>query len=698
MIYPSIIMNNVDRGSCPSLTTRSLRAPGRNFVRLRNVVRLISSSTMSLSTRRIRELASHVVASAPSAADSAETAVAIDQAPAASNPRNAANPIAAIKAGIASGKIPDETTNADGFKASDVLPGPLQDRDRTELLLEIFQAEAAGTNHSQWMEWQETYGDAGLSSNIVIPHLARDRQKGMWLMEKVMLSDPDDCIRIARAHTQKQPNFQLFMGDSVISATDNKIWKEQRNHLTEAFLPTSSLAKIFPISVDRAQACAEILKRLSQGGTQKVNMTEFFLNETQQQLHLALFGQQGEDFDEDYNAVFRDSIGGPPATPEYSHRHALAMKKQADDAARGKPGAHAFETMATEGTSGEVAETDGQTAKFLKDLNIFIRNNAGSFAAPSDVASDPTKEINGPLSAVLASQLDKVNSATTMGEAYEALDDNMKGMLNGSSNLGNAFIFAFAGHDTTGHTLTWLTYELAKNPVLQQRLIDEVDAFWVECEGRELEFLDMTKLPFLTRCVTETLRLWPVVPNGTFRQLSYDDKVKGPNGEMVTLPKGTFVQVTTIGRHRDTKLWGEDANEFNPDRAFEDDELWHDQVYAARNPHSRRFSPFTHTPRDCVGKNFAQMEMRTILTQLYKNFTFELTPEEAKAANEVGNDVARGKNAGTMGPMDVDFDMPHKPYGMHVYAMPRNEEAANWKSPISWPKSRGVVPDEAITK
>ena len=38
-------------------------------------------------------------------------------------------------------------------------------------------------------------------------------------------------------------------------------------------------------------------------------------------------------------------------------------------------------------------------------------------------------------------------------------------------------------------------------------------------------------------------------------------------------------------------------------RAFEDDELWHDQVYAARNPHSRRFSPFTHTPRDCIGKS-----------------------------------------------------------------------------------------------
>merc|ERR1711865_706955 len=145
---------------------------------------------------------------------------------------------------------------------------------------------------------------------------------------------------------------------------------------------------------------------------------------------------------------------------------------------------------------------------------------------------------------------------------------------------------------------------------------------------------------------------------------------------------GTFVQVTTVGRHRNKELWGETADQFDPDRDFEDDVLWHDQVYAARNPHSRRFSPFTHTPRDCIGKNFAQMEMRTILTQLFKNFTFELTEGEKAAVEQIGTDMRRGKNAGTLGPMDVDFDIPHKPYGMHVYAKPRNAEAANWQTPI----------------
>jgi hypothetical protein len=61
--------------------------------------------------------------------------------------------------------------------------------------------------------------------------------------------------------------------------------------MTQAFLPMSSLAHIFPISNQRAIDCADILKRISQGGTQKINMSEFYLNETQQQLHLALCEQ-----------------------------------------------------------------------------------------------------------------------------------------------------------------------------------------------------------------------------------------------------------------------------------------------------------------------------------------------------------------------------------------------------------------------
>ena len=47
-----------------------------------------------------------------------------------------------------------------------------------------------------------------------------------------------------------------------------------------------------------------------------------------------------------------------------------------------------------------------------------------------------------------------------------------------------------------------------------------------------------------------------------------------------------------------------------------------------------------------------------------------------------------------MGPVDVDFDRAHKPYGMHCYVQPRTAEAAQWQVPIEWPRSRGEVPPE----
>ena len=40
----------------------------------------------------------------------------------------------------------------------------------------------------------------------------------------------------------------------------------------------------------------------------------------------------------------------------------------------------------------------------------------------------------------------------------------------------NSIIFMTAGFDTTATTLGWLTYDLALNPDVQDKLIDEIDA------------------------------------------------------------------------------------------------------------------------------------------------------------------------------------------------------------------------------
>ena len=98
--------------------------------------------------------------------------------------------------------------------------------------------------------------------------------------------------------------------------------------------------------------------------------------------------------------------------------------------------------------------------------------------------------------------------------------------------------------------MTWLLYELAKNPSQQKRLQKEVAEFFEAVDGREMTYEDLKLMPFMTKCIMETLRLWPAVANGTFREMQFDDYIKGANGEDVLIPKGTYVRIFNWSRHR----------------------------------------------------------------------------------------------------------------------------------------------------
>jgi hypothetical protein len=234
---------------------------------------------------------------------------------------------------------------------------------------------------------------------------------------------------------------------------------------------------------------------------------------------------------------------------------------------------------------------------------------------------------------------------------------------------GNAIIFSFAGHDTTGNTLTWLIYEIAKNEICQKRLQHEVDDFWWEQGDREIEYQDFKKLAYMTRCIMETLRLRSALPNGTFREILEDDYVIGLNQEKVEIKKGTYIQIPNIFRHLNRDLWGEDARKFNPEREFREEELWNNSIINSYNPSTSRFSPFTYGPRDCIGKNFSQIEMRLILLYLIKNFSFYLTDLQLNRYQE--EDMCF--NSFTMGPRNIyNEDLKDSNLGMYVTIKKRN--------------------------
>ena len=440
-----------------------------------------------------------------------------------------------------------------------------------ELCKDYFKSIMLGYNHT-FIE--KTLQQVKSQSNICLPLLHQ------WLNEPridniVIINHPDDAERICKEHIKKAPIFKSFLHDSIISTTDNEDWKEQRSLMNMAFIPKLSLQKIFPTSQERAMICSELLKKASYNFVKPVNMSEFFLNETQAQLQLSMFGFSNE-FQEKTNKKIRDAFAG----------------KEID---------YTFEF--------------------------------------SEQALQETQTSEGPLSKVFDSEADELK------------------------NLGNILIYAFAGHDTTGHTLTWLLYELCRHPTYKQQLINEIDDYWLRNEKES--YGTFYELSFMTKCIMETLRLWPALANGTYRELEHDEIINGINGSPVNVPKGTYCQIINWTRHRNKELWGSDADVFNPHREFRDSEIWSYEGFGTYNVSSERFSPFTYGPRNCIGKNFSHMEMRLILLNLFKHYDFSLSRDQLRLVDQ---SKYRGVNLFTMGPQSIYDD---ELLGMYMNVIPR---------------------------
>uniref|UniRef100_A0A667YB32 Cytochrome P450, family 4, subfamily T, polypeptide 8 n=1 Tax=Myripristis murdjan TaxID=586833 RepID=A0A667YB32_9TELE len=70
--------------------------------------------------------------------------------------------------------------------------------------------------------------------------------------------------------------------------------------------------------------------------------------------------------------------------------------------------------------------------------------------------------------------------------------------------------FMFEGHDTTASGISFILYCLACNPEHQQMCRDEIIH---ALEGKDtIEWEDLSKIPYTTMCIKESLRLYPPVP------------------------------------------------------------------------------------------------------------------------------------------------------------------------------------------
>ncbi|KAL6067322.1 Cytochrome P450 family-dependent fatty acid hydroxylase [Balamuthia mandrillaris] len=165
--------------------------------------------------------------------------------------------------------------------------------------------------------------------------------------------------------------------------------------------------------------------------------------------------------------------------------------------------------------------------------------------------------------------------------------------------------FFIAGRDTTAILLTWTFYLLAKNPDVEQKLIDEVDTV---LKGEKPTMQTVSEMPYLRKVLDETLRLYPPVPSDG--RTAKDDDVL-PDGTKV--PAGTILVYSAYVMGRSKEHWDEPLR-FNPDR-------WDKPL---KNP--RAFVPFHAGPQTCLGKPMAYLEAKMVVSQILQKFRFRLVP------------------------------------------------------------------------
>ncbi|XP_078100124.1 cytochrome P450 4F3 isoform X2 [Sander vitreus] len=169
--------------------------------------------------------------------------------------------------------------------------------------------------------------------------------------------------------------------------------------------------------------------------------------------------------------------------------------------------------------------------------------------------------------------------------------------------------FMFAGHDTTASAICWTLYNLARHEHYQEQCRQEVMDLMQGRDRHEIEWEDLSNLPFTTMCIRESLRLHSPVQAVT-RKYTQDIALPGDR----TVPKGAISLVSIYGTHHNPAVWT-NPHEFHP--------LRFDSTNTARQA-SHAFIPFSSGPRNCIGQKFALAQLRVVVALTL--LRFRLTP------------------------------------------------------------------------
>ncbi|KAJ6577595.1 fatty acid hydroxylase [Mycena capillaripes] len=199
----------------------------------------------------------------------------------------------------------------------------------------------------------------------------------------------------------------------------------------------------------------------------------------------------------------------------------------------------------------------------------------------------------------------------------------------------NLLTFLIAGHETSSGMMTFMVYFLLKNPEKLRKLRAQIDEV---LGGRPVQYEDFANLPYLIAIMRETLRLAATAPQRATAPL--EDTTIG--GGKYAIPKDTTIVILAWELHRDPAIWGDDAEEFRPERML-------DGKFEALPPNA--WQPFGFGARGCIGRAFAWQEVCLVMASVIQKFDLSLVDPSYT--------------------LEIKQTLTVKPKGLQIHAAPR---------------------------
>lgn len=183
-------------------------------------------------------------------------------------------------------------------------------------------------------------------------------------------------------------------------------------------------------------------------------------------------------------------------------------------------------------------------------------------------------------------------------------------VMNDDDMAAQVFIFFFGGFDTISTMMSFMCYELAVNPDIQKKLIQEIDVTSKQNNGK-LTYDVLNKMKYMDMVVTENLRKNPPF-SLTNRECTrpYIIQPERPGEVPVHLEEGALLLLPLAGIQHDENYFP-NPSRFDPER-FSDENK--DKIV----PYS--YIPFGAGPRNCIASRFALMECKTLMFYILSNF------------------------------------------------------------------------------